>query len=131
MKKIIGKTCLALILLTLFISCNNDDNLAINDSNNPINAKIEFKPGKGLDIEVIGVSDEKKATYEWEVTDKLDPKGQRYQATNNEGKTSLGWGPRLGVTKFTLIITSNKYPEPIKVSKDFIRTQKQIDDHNK
>ena len=99
MKKIIRKKNLVLILLTLFISCNNDDNLAINDINNPINAKIEFKPAKGLDIEVIGISDEKEATYEWEVTDKLDPKGQRYQATNNEGKTSLGWGPRLGSYK--------------------------------
>ena len=120
--KIIRKTSLILILLTLFISCNNDDNLVINDSNNPLNAKIEFKSAKGLDIEVIGISDDKEASYEWEVADKIDPKGQRYQATNNEGKTSLHWGPRLGVTKFTLIITSKKYSEPIKVSKEFTRT---------
>ncbi len=120
--KIIRKTSLILILLTLFISCNNDDNLVINDSNNPLNAKIEFKSAKGLDIEVIGISDDKEASYEWEVADKIDPKGQRHQATNNEGKTSLHWGPRLGVTKFTLIITSKKYSEPIKVSKEFTRT---------
>lgn len=129
--KIMKKSSLVLMLVTLLVSCNNNDELAIDNSTNPLNAKIEFKSAKGLDIQVIGISDDKEASYEWEVADKLDPKGQRYQVTNNEGKTSLHWGPRLGVTKFTLIITSKNHQEPIKVTKEFTRTQKQIDDHNK
>ena len=129
--KIMKKSSLVLMLVTLLVSCNNNDELAIDNSTNPLNAKIEFKSAKGLDIQVIGISDDKEASYEWEVADKVDPKGQRYQATNYEGETSLYWGPRLGVTKFTLIITSKKHSELIKVTKEFTRTQKQIDDHNK
>lgn len=131
MMNIIRKSSLVVMLVTLLTSCNDNDNLVVDSNANLINAKIEFKAAKGLDIEVIGTSEAKDASYEWEVVDESDPKPYRYQSSNNEGKTSLHWGPRLGVTKFTLIITSNKYPEPIKVTKEFTRTQKQIDDHNK
>lgn len=128
MINIIRKSSLALMLVTLLASCNDNDELVID--NNPLNAKIEFKKAKGLDIQVIGTSDDKTADYEWEVVDEVEKKAQRYKATNKDGKTNLHWGPRLGVTKFTLIITSKQLQEPIKVTKEFTRTQKEIDDHN-
>ncbi|KAB1158915.1 hypothetical protein F7018_07365 [Tenacibaculum aiptasiae] len=128
MINIIRKSSLVLMLVTLLASCNDNDELVIDK--NPLNAKIEFKKAKGLDIQVIGTSDDKTADYEWEVIDEVEKKAQRYKAENNEGKAVLGWGPRLGVTKFTLIITSKQQKEPIKVTKEFTRTQKEIDDHN-
>ncbi|WP_299119921.1 hypothetical protein [uncultured Tenacibaculum sp.] len=131
MMNIIRKPSLVLMLVTLLASCNDNDELVVeNSANNPLNAKIEFKKAKGLDIQVIGTSDDKTAEYEWEVVDEVEKKAQRYKATNKDGKTNLHWGPRLGVTKFTLIITSKQQQEPIKVMKEFTRTQKEIDDHN-